>query len=140
MSDELRSSVTFVCFINPHVVTKFCGVQSVRTRNAFAPAIHARAALADGVREYEVFMPVSVADANNFERLDAIRKQLHEQLDKSFEEFKARWEKAQQLAKAKDEQVVKKLEVVKEEPQVENVGAEAEGGENGDGTSVATGD
>jgi hypothetical protein len=106
MAEEFKATAVFVCGINPHPVTKLDGVHSARVGKMFAPCVYGKARLPDNVREYEVDFPISVADADSLEKLEELRKALHDRLDITFQAYIKKWEAASKILSARAEKAV----------------------------------
>lgn len=110
MTEELKATAVFVCGLNPHMITRLDDITSIRAGGMFVPALHSRARLPDGIREYEVDFPIFVADTDTTERFEKIRADFHMRVDRSFDAYIEKWKEAKAAAEAKDAKKVVKLE------------------------------
>jgi len=123
MAEEIKTTVIFVCGLNPHPVTKLDDVHSVRIGKMFVPAIHGKARLPDNVREYEVDFPITIADADTTEKFESLRKAFHERLDQSFDGYTKKWQEAASLIEQREKKaprtITEALKEVKEKQDAE---------------------
>jgi hypothetical protein len=98
---EVKATIVFMCNLNPHPVTKFDCVHSVRAGKMYLPAVHGKARLPDDLREYEVDFPLSILDTDKEEGFNNARKFLHERVDEAFDRYLEKWKKVQQTLKDK---------------------------------------
>jgi len=101
MSEELKATAVFVCGLNPHPVTRLDDITSIRAGGMFVPAVHSRARLPDGVREYEVDFPIFVGDSDTLERFEKMRGDLHARIDRAFDAYIEKWREAKYQAEVK---------------------------------------
>jgi hypothetical protein len=99
------------------MITRLDDITSIRAGGMFVPALHSRARLPDGIREYEVDFPIFVADTDSTERFEKLRAEIHMRVDRSFDAYIEKWKEAKKAAEDRDaKKVVKQGRKESEEP------------------------
>lgn len=91
---EIKASIVYAVGIAPNPITKFDKLISAKIASGiFTPAIVAKAALPpDGYQEIEVTFPIFSFEAHGDKVFEDIRATFHKRLDRTFDEYKRRWE------------------------------------------------
>lgn len=107
--DNTFASFSFMFNINGHPLFRFSEVASARVQSGkYVPAV--RAESHNGQQPYFVDIPILALDLQGKESMEELRKQLHQRVDATFDDFYAKYEqakKAQEEAQQKGPQIIK---------------------------------
>lgn len=135
MSDtpEIKASVIYVCGLNPNPVVELERLTSVKnSQGSYMPAIRTLAMVQNG-QEYAVKFPVFSFDISSEEQFEETRKLFHQRIDRTFDEYRTRWEKTKEQAAERSAKAKTIREVVAEKKaSQESLGSAPERTEDGD--------